>query len=291
MSPEQASGAREYDGRSDLYSLACVLYEAVAGTPAFVGANPQAILAQRLVHVPRPVSVYRPAVPTATRGSPGPGAGHRSRRPVSERGRIPRRARCCVREPGGRVCSAPRRSGGRAGSPLVGSSRSRLRPPADAQSIRGDSEPTSSTRHGSHCCRPTHRVVRQISSTTDCDAGRVSRLSTSLRQPTRSVLQRDAHHSRCATGRGTPARWTVCHVPRGHRIGPPDGVRCAVRHTRRRTVSWTTPAGITRGGPAKLCHPADSLLLLAAASTGGRLMIRRSAISRQHSSCWPDCKR
>ena len=62
MSPEQASGEREYDGRSDVYSLACVLYEAIAGVPAFVGPNAQAVLAQRLIHVPRPLHVYRPTV-------------------------------------------------------------------------------------------------------------------------------------------------------------------------------------------------------------------------------------
>lgn len=62
MSPEQASGEREYDGRSDVYSLACVLYEAIAGMPAFVGPNAQAVLAQRLIHVPRPLHVYRPAI-------------------------------------------------------------------------------------------------------------------------------------------------------------------------------------------------------------------------------------
>jgi tRNA A-37 threonylcarbamoyl transferase component Bud32 len=64
MSPEQASGERDYDGRSDMYSFACVLYEAIAGMPAFVGPNVQAVLAQRLVHVPRPLGVYRPAVST-----------------------------------------------------------------------------------------------------------------------------------------------------------------------------------------------------------------------------------
>jgi eukaryotic-like serine/threonine-protein kinase len=65
MSPEQASGEREYDGRSDIYSLACVLYEAVAGVPPFMGATAQAIISQRLTHPPRPVSVYRPTTPPA----------------------------------------------------------------------------------------------------------------------------------------------------------------------------------------------------------------------------------
>jgi hypothetical protein len=61
MSPEQASGEQEYDGRSDLYSLACVLYEALAGIQPFVGPTPQAVIAQRLVHDPRPLRVYRPS--------------------------------------------------------------------------------------------------------------------------------------------------------------------------------------------------------------------------------------
>jgi serine/threonine-protein kinase len=62
MSPEQAGGDRDYDGRSDLYSLACVLYEALAGVPAFVGATPAQVVSQRLLHAPRPVRVYRPSV-------------------------------------------------------------------------------------------------------------------------------------------------------------------------------------------------------------------------------------
>jgi eukaryotic-like serine/threonine-protein kinase len=48
MSPEQVEGAR-IDGRSDQYSLACVLYEALAGEPPFRGANVQAVVARRLV--------------------------------------------------------------------------------------------------------------------------------------------------------------------------------------------------------------------------------------------------
>jgi len=46
MSPEQAAGQREVDGRSDTYSLACVLYEMLAGEPPFTGLTPRAVLAR-----------------------------------------------------------------------------------------------------------------------------------------------------------------------------------------------------------------------------------------------------
>jgi len=49
MSPEQASGETTLDGRSDLYSLACVLYEMLAGEPPFTGPTAQAILAKRFI--------------------------------------------------------------------------------------------------------------------------------------------------------------------------------------------------------------------------------------------------
>ena len=65
MSPEQASGERAYDGRSDVYSLGCVLYEMIAGVPVFVGPTAQSVLAQRLTRAPQPVRVYRPLTPVA----------------------------------------------------------------------------------------------------------------------------------------------------------------------------------------------------------------------------------
>ena len=65
MSPEQAAGIGAVDARSDLYSLACVLYEMLVGEPPFTGPTAQAILARQAVEpVPR-ISIVRDTVPPA----------------------------------------------------------------------------------------------------------------------------------------------------------------------------------------------------------------------------------
>ena len=63
MSPEQATGERDLDGRSDVYSLGCVLYEMLAGEPPHTGPTTQSIIAKVLTEAPRRVRSARPAVP------------------------------------------------------------------------------------------------------------------------------------------------------------------------------------------------------------------------------------
>jgi serine/threonine-protein kinase len=65
MSPEQATGTQESDGRTDIYALGCVLYEMLGGEPPFSGPTPQAVMTQ---HVVAQVPSLRAVCPTVPEG-------------------------------------------------------------------------------------------------------------------------------------------------------------------------------------------------------------------------------
>ncbi len=65
MSPEQAAGERLLDARSDVYSLACVLYELLAGAAPHSDTGALRVIARRLTEAPPHVRRQRPTVPLA----------------------------------------------------------------------------------------------------------------------------------------------------------------------------------------------------------------------------------
>jgi len=60
MSPEQASGEKVLESRSDVYSLACVVFEMLTGEPPFDGASPRSVMAKHVTATPRPLRSLRP---------------------------------------------------------------------------------------------------------------------------------------------------------------------------------------------------------------------------------------
>lgn len=63
VSPEQAAGEQGLSGQSDQYSLACVLYEMLAGERPFDGATAAAVMAKRFTETAKPLKVMRGTVP------------------------------------------------------------------------------------------------------------------------------------------------------------------------------------------------------------------------------------
>ena len=64
MSPEQAAADETIGSASDVYSLACVIYEMLAGVPPIVGRSARATLAKQVTETPLPLRSHRPEVPS-----------------------------------------------------------------------------------------------------------------------------------------------------------------------------------------------------------------------------------
>ena len=111
MSPEQATGDRAIDGRSDVYSLAAVLYEMIAGEPPVTGATKQAIIAKLLTEAPTRLRVIRATVPESVDARSREGTVEGAGGPVRDGGRVRARTRGACRADGGHG----RRAGGRRG--------------------------------------------------------------------------------------------------------------------------------------------------------------------------------
>ena len=69
MSPEQGTGDPSIDGRSDQYSLACVVYEMLVGMPPFTGPNVQAVIARHSMDFVSPPSIVRDTIPETMEGA------------------------------------------------------------------------------------------------------------------------------------------------------------------------------------------------------------------------------
>jgi serine/threonine protein kinase/tetratricopeptide (TPR) repeat protein len=71
LSPEQASGETQLDGKSDQYSLACTVYEMLAGEPPFTGGSAQRVIARRFTEQPPDLSARAPDVPAGVAAAVG----------------------------------------------------------------------------------------------------------------------------------------------------------------------------------------------------------------------------
>src|SRR5581483_9823838 len=116
MSPEQAAGERRLDARSDVYALAAVLYEMLAGAPPFTAPTAQAVVARILVEPPpRLRGARRPAAGASGAVAAPSGAAHGRGGARGTRGarRARRAARTEALAPGPAAARAPRRDGAR----------------------------------------------------------------------------------------------------------------------------------------------------------------------------------
>ena len=92
MSPEQAVGERDVDGRSDIYSLGVVGYQMLTGRVPFTAGNSMALLLKHVSERPRPIAELRPEAPQGAARGDRARADEGARGPLAHRGGVARRA-------------------------------------------------------------------------------------------------------------------------------------------------------------------------------------------------------
>ena len=93
MSPEQATADKDISARSDIYSLASVLYETLAGEPPHTGGSAQQVIMKIIAEPAKPVTSLRKSVPSNVDAAIAESAREASGRPIREREVLQRRAR------------------------------------------------------------------------------------------------------------------------------------------------------------------------------------------------------
>src|SRR3989442_7974032 len=89
MSPEQVAADPEIDARTDQYSLACVLYELLAGQPPFTGPSMAAVLSRQVLDPVPSLTTLRPGVPASLRRANDPALAKGPAHPVGGVAEVP----------------------------------------------------------------------------------------------------------------------------------------------------------------------------------------------------------